>query len=407
MSLENYFDAQLHLEHCVSRQRIVSMILIVAFAFMSISFGPTPEHRPGSRVAADRSSGSWIDQVYSPFDTLRTDLSDYIWPTNASTVITSSFADYRRTHLHEGIDISTNNQKGYPVYASRNGYVSRVFISRRGYGKMLTVRHPDGFATMYAHLQRFMSPIDDYIKTIQKRTKRYSLETDLDPSMFPVSKGDVIAYTGNTGIGSAHLHFEVRDSLFNPINPLLLPRVASALSDEVPPEFQMVAFTPLNRSSKVLGRNKVWAADAKKEGLGSYTVPQSVKLSGSVGISVRAIDRADDLKYRTGSYRFEMYVDGQLLFSSAKNYILESESHPVSMYYDRSLLRTNKGRFEKLYVESGNRLPFYSRLPEGSGTIETSEFKQGEHVLKIVTWDLTGNESTLATILVMGSLSAD
>ena len=168
----------------------------------------------------------------------------------------------------------------------------------------------------------------------------------------------------------------------------------------------MVAFTPLDRSSKVLGRNKTWTGDAKLEGSGSYTLSQPVKLSGSVGISVRATDRADVLKYRTGCYRFEMYVDGQLLFSSAKNYILESESHLVSNYYDKNLIRLRKGRFEKLYVESGNRLPFYNRLPEGAGTIETSEFQPGEHVLKIATWDLSGNESTLTTILVMGSSSA-
>jgi hypothetical protein len=357
-------------------------------------------------VSREHATGGWIEQVYTPFDTLRTDLSDYIWPTNASTVITSSFADYRRTHLHEGIDISTNNQKGYPVYASRDGYVSRVFISRRGYGKMLTVRHPDGFVTMYAHLQKFMASIDEYVKTVQKRTRRYSLETDLDPSMFPVSKGDVIAYTGNTGIGAAHLHFEVRDSSFNPINPLLLPHIASTLSDEVPPEIQMVAFTPLNRSSKVLGRNKAWSEDTKKEDFASYTLSQPVKLSGSIGISVRATDRADVLKYKTGCYRFEMSIDGQLLFSSTKNYILESEAHPVAAYYDKSLLRTTKGRFEKLYIESGNRLPFYNRLPEGSGTIETSEFEPGEHVLKITTWDRSGNESTLTTILVMGTSSS-
>ena len=382
------------------------MISVVALAFLSSSPGPAPRKSPESRTTRDRLASSRIEQIYAPFDTLRTDLSDYIWPTNASTVITSSFADYRRTHLHEGIDISTNNQKGYPVYASRDGYVSRLFISRRGYGKMLTVRHPDGFVTMYAHLQRFTSLIDDYAKKIQKRTKRYSLETDLDPSMFPVSKGDVIAYTGNTGIGAAHLHFELRDSMSNPINPLLLPHVASALSDEVPPQFQMVAFTPLNRSSKVQGRTKAWAADAQKEDFASYTLSQPVKLTGSIGISVRATDQADVLKYRTGCYRFEMCIDGQLIFSSAKDYILESEGHLVSTYYDKDLLRTKKGRFEKLYVESRNRLPFYNRLPEGSGTIETSEFEPGEHVLKISTWDLTGNESTLTTILVMGSSSA-
>jgi hypothetical protein len=386
----------------LNRSRTISILSIIAFVFLSSIPGPV-EKRPAPRATPDRVTNSRIEQIYAPFDTLRTDVSDYIWPTNASTVITSSFADYRRTHLHEGIDISTNNQKGYPVYASRDGYVSRIFVSRRGYGKMLSVRHPDGFVTMYAHLQRFMVPVDDYVKKIQKRTRRYSLETDLDQSMFPVSKGDVIAYTGNTGIGSAHLHFEVRDSAFNPINPALLPHIASSLSDEIPPEFQMVAFTPLGRSSKVLGRKKAWTGDAKKEGSGSYTLSQPVRLSGSIGISVRATDQADVLKYRTGSYRFEMCIDGQLLFSSAKNYILESEAHPVSDYYDKNLLRLRKGRFEKLYVEPGNRLPFYNRLPEGSGTIETSDFEPGEHILKIATWDLSGNESTLTTILVMGT----
>lgn len=224
--------------------------------------------------------------------------------------------------------------------------------------------------------------------------------------MFPVSKGDVIAYTGNTGIGAAHLHFEVRDSMSNPINPFLLPQIASALNDEVPPEFHMVAFTPLDRSSKVLGRTRTWTADARRSEVGSYTLSQPVKLSGSIGISVRATDQADQLKYRTGCYRFELSIDGQILFSSAKKYILESEDHLVSAYYDKNLLRTKKGRFEKLYIESGNRLSFYNRLPEGSGAIETSDYQPGEHILKIATWDPSGNESTLTTILVMGSSSA-
>jgi hypothetical protein len=381
-------------------------MLIVAVAFLVNASDPMSAKNPTKTVIRDGGPTTWIDQVYSPFDTLRTDLSDYIWPTNASTMITSSFADYRRTHLHEGIDISTNNQKGYPVYASRDGYVCRVFISRRGYGKMLTVRHPDGFVTMYAHLQRFIGPLDEYVKKIQKRARRYSLEQDLEPSLFPVSKGDVIAYTGNTGIGSAHLHFELRDSTYNPINPLLLPHVVSALNDQVPPVIQMVAFTPLDRSSKAQGRNKTWTADAHKEGAASYTLSQPVRLSGSIGISVRATDQADGLKYRTGCYRFEMSIDGQVVFSAAKNYITESEPHYVLNYYDRNLLRTKKGRFEKLYIESGNRLPFYSRAPEGSGTIETSDFEPGEHVLKISTWDLTGNESSLTTILSMGTSSS-
>jgi hypothetical protein len=355
----------------------------------------------GTKPDVSRSTPSRMEEIYAPFDTLRTDLPDYIWPTNASIIITSSFAEYRQTHLHEGIDISTNNQTGYPVYASRDGYVCRIFMSRRGYGKMLYVRHADGYVTMYAHLQRFSDPIDRYVKDLQKQTRRYSIEVDIDSSMFRVSKGDLIARTGNTGIGSAHLHFEVRDASFNPINPFLLPQISSSINDTVPPVFHMVAFTPLSGAAKIQGKHRTWVSDAKKEGLGKYILPRPIRLSGSVGISVRATDQADVLRYRTGAYRFEMSVDGQLLFSSAKKFLLESEAHQVLAYYDRNLLRTKKGRFEKLYIESGNRLSFYDRLPEGAGSVDASELQPGDHKLKIVTWDLSGNESTLTAVLVV------
>ena len=389
----------------MNRHRLLLTTFIGALCFITGFSGTTSREVSKNTSRNGRPVNSSIDAVYAPFDTLRTDLEDYIWPTNASTIITSSFADYRRTHLHEGIDISTNNQKGYPVYAARDGYVSHIFISRRGYGKMLTVRHLDSFITMYAHLQRFMDPIDDYVKKIQKRSRRYSLDMDVDSTMFRVSKGDVIAFSGSTGIGAAHLHFELRDSSFNPINPFLLPQISSAIRDQVPPVFHMVGFTPLSRSTKIQGKNKVWTGNPKRDESASYVLQQPVKLSGSVGISVWATDQSDVLKYKTGPYRFELYLDNHLLFSSAKNYILESESHLVSAYYDKSLLRLRKGRFEKLYIESGNRLPFYNRLPEGAGRIDTSDYEEGQHVLRIVTWDLAGNESTLTAIIVLSDRS--
>ncbi|MCX6134058.1 MAG: M23 family metallopeptidase [Ignavibacteriales bacterium] len=360
-------------------------------------------HFPGTNLDSSVNGPhvSRVDEIYAPFDTLRTDLQDYIWPTNASTNITSSFADYRRTHLHEGIDISTNNQKGYPVYAARDGYVSRIFISRRGYGKMLYVRHHDGYVTMYAHLQRFFDPIEKYAKQLQKQNRRYSLEVDIDTSLFRVSKGDLIAYTGDTGIGSAHLHFEVRDSSSNPINPFLLPQISAAIRDVVPPVYHMVAFTPLSGSAKIQRRHKTWVSDAQMESSGNFVLPHPIQLSGSIGVSVSVTDQADVLRYRTGAYRFEMYIDGQPVFSSVKKYILEREAHQVMAYYDRNLLRARKGRFEKLYIESGNRLSFYNRLPEGAGSIEASDLEPGDHELKIITWDLAGNESTLTAILTV------
>jgi hypothetical protein len=345
--------------------------------------------------------GLRTDEIYAPFDTLRTDLQDYIWPTNASTTITSSFADYRRTHFHEGIDISTNKQRGYPVYATRNGYVCHIQVSRRGYGKMLYLRHQDGFITVYAHLQKFKDPIDTYVKKCQKQQKSYSLEIDIDSTMFPVSKGEVIAYTGDTGVGSAHLHFEVRDSSMNPINPFLLPRFSSLLQDTLPPVFQMIAFSPLDQSARVMDRARLWIGDVKRSGPNEFVVQDPIRLSGAVGTSVVVTDRSDALKYRTGAHRFETILDGERLFVSAKKFIPEDEAHEIGWYYDRTLALRRRGRFEKLYIQPGNRLPFYDRLPEGAGVIDAGRLAPGRHELNIAAWDLAGNRSVLSVPLVI------
>ena len=91
---------------------------------------------------------------------IRTDWNDYAWPTEAGRIVTSTFGEYRISHFHAGIDISSGDMQGYAVFASRSGYVSRIRISPTGYGKILYIRHPDGFTTTYAHLERFSPALD-------------------------------------------------------------------------------------------------------------------------------------------------------------------------------------------------------------------------------------------------------
>src|SRR5271169_249465 len=90
----------------------------------------------------------------------QTGWDDYAWPTEAGRIVTSTFGEYRSSHFHAGIDISSGDTQGYGVFASRSGYVSRIRISPTGYGKMLYIRHPDGFTTTYAHLEKFSPALD-------------------------------------------------------------------------------------------------------------------------------------------------------------------------------------------------------------------------------------------------------
>ncbi len=86
--------------------------------------------------------------------------------------------------MHAGIDIVTN--RGTPVYAAGKGRVDYVGY-RGGLGMAVEIDHGFGYRTIYAHLS----------KTLVKKGQK-------------VTRGDLIAKTGSTGLSSGpHLHYEV------------------------------------------------------------------------------------------------------------------------------------------------------------------------------------------------------
>lgn len=145
----------------------------------------------------------------------------YLFPTNASRRINSGFADYRQSHFHGGIDISTNGKIGYPVYASLSGYVDRVSVSPFGYGKMIILRHADSSFTLYAHLSRFSEEIEKRVDAAQRSEGKYEVDLKFPPNEIRVERGEIIARTGATGVGGPHLHFEIHDKDYSFVDPLI------------------------------------------------------------------------------------------------------------------------------------------------------------------------------------------
>ena len=84
---------------------------------------------------------------------------DYLWPTNSSKTITAFFGEERPRRYHAGIDIRTYGKVGFETYAIEDGYIEKIKIDYKGYGKTLYLRLEDGNLAVYAHLDKF-SPED-------------------------------------------------------------------------------------------------------------------------------------------------------------------------------------------------------------------------------------------------------
>ncbi|HAJ98442.1 MAG TPA: peptidase M23, partial [Bacteroidales bacterium] len=92
---------------------------------------------------------------------------------------------YKKMRMHTGVDFIA--PVGTPIYSTGNGVVVRAERHNGGYGLMIEIDHGFGYRTLYAHLSR-----------IQVRVGQR------------ISRGEVIALSGNTGLSSGpHLHYEV------------------------------------------------------------------------------------------------------------------------------------------------------------------------------------------------------
>lgn len=126
-------------------------------------------------------------------------------PLDIGLNIAGSFGELRPNHFHSGIDFRTRQKEGFPVYATADGFVSRLNVSTYGYGKCLYIDHPNGYTTVYAHLQRFSETIDRYVREKQYADKTFVLELRPKADLLSVKKGDLIGYTGNTGGSSGRI----------------------------------------------------------------------------------------------------------------------------------------------------------------------------------------------------------
>ncbi len=311
-------------------------------------------------------------------------------PLNIPMQLVANFGELRANHWHMGLDIRTMKRENLSVYAAADGYISKVKIEPGGFGRAIYINHPKGYTTLYAHLNNFSPALENYVKTEQYRLQSWAVELNIPPALFPVAKGDFIAYSGNTGGSQGpHVHFEIRDTKTDDcLNPLLF---GFPVADAVPPTISRLAMYDRNLS--------VYAQSPKflpvtKAGSGYTLASKVLKVSSNkISFAIGATDRLSGSTNPNGIYSARILMDGVL----ASEFILDDINYNETRYLNAHI-------DYRLKINGGSYVQHLSRMPGDTTTIYTPTANDGVlifadsniHDVRIETRDANQNLSVLS-----------
>lgn len=314
--------------------------------------------------------------------------------------LSGTFAELRTDHFHAGVDIKTQQREGLAIYAVAGGYISRIKVGLFGYGKALYITHPNGYTSVYAHLQKFNAPIERYLKKRQYRKKSYEIQLFPHKDSLLVEKNDLVALSGSTGgFVAPHLHFEIRDTESEqPINPFLF---GMEVADHKKPRIQALVGYPLGKDAHIKRSEIPVQLSFIKQENGDL-LARKISAYGPIGFGINAYDQQDGSYNKNGLYQLEMYVNGKMAHAFNARSFSFSKSKYLNLLIDYERYVTLKQRIQKCFTEPANKLDMYSA--DGSnGYINIEDGKRYD--ILIIARDFKGNEQQIR-IPIVGSKEA-
>jgi len=328
-----------------------------------------------------------INHVDIPFK----DRLYFISPVKIPLALSANFGELRIDHFHSGVDIKTQGVTGQEVVAAADGYIYRIGVAPGGFGKALYVRHPGGYSTVYAHLERFTAEVDAYVKRSQYERKSFTVSLFPEEGRFPVKQGDLIAYSGNSGGSSGpHLHYEIRDSeTEKPLNPLLFD---FGKDDNIKPVIERLAIYPINANSRINGKNSVLKIPVTG-GNGKYTLAKELTISGTTGFGIKSYDLINEAFNKCSAYSVELRIDSNKIYRYIMDGFAFSESRYVNSHIDYETYIKENTYYERMFLLPNNRLSAYKDV-KNRGLFNFTD--SGYHKVEVIITDAHNNESRLA-----------
>ena len=323
-------------------------------------------------------------------------------PLDIPMQLSGNFGELRPNHFHAGFDYKTQQREGLKVYASAEGYVSRIKISTFGNGKTIYITHPNGYTSVYAHLQKAVGPIQDFITATHYKEQAFEIEMYLKPAEIPIKKGDWIAISGNTGASEGpHLHFEIRDSKTEfIINPMLFG-FDSGCRDTKKPTISGLYVYPLF-SSTVNKSNRPIVLNYSLQKDGTY-LSDKVLANGPIGFGITADDYDDVSFNKNGVYSVNSFLNGQLKFGYQFDTHSFDDMRYVNALIDYSKYKKTGQRVQKLFMKNKYGLAFITTDATKGQVIPTPNL---DNIYRIEVADFFGNKTQITVPIQFDTTSA-
>lgn len=289
--------------------------------------------------------------------------------------VTGSFGEFRNDHLHAGIDFGTQSSTGHNVFAIKKGWVYRIKKRSTGEGNTIYLKHEDGTISVYAHLEDFVPKIE----SLADKAEPYDL--------FPKQKlhfleGDIIGFSGESGRGFPHLHFEMRSSM---VKALKQSMFLEGISDTKKPELKSIKLVPFLQDQKPISV----PVESKKE----------IQIAHAVGIAVEAFDQIDNSHSRCHVPEWRVFDGDSLIYHSKMDTLSHNRNYASAMHFLRDSTNLSPTIYVyKLYQDFTQTSPFIVKT-RGNGVLGP-----GLHHIRIEAEDFYGNTShTSLRVRVTGS----
>jgi len=311
-------------------------------------------------------------------------------PLDIPMKLAANFGEIRPNHWHMGLDIRTDQRENLPVHAAADGYIAEVRIEPAGFGRAIFINHPNGLTTVYGHLNDFAPQLQQYIISQQYKMESWQTDLNFPPDLFPVQKGQLIAYSGNTGGSQGpHLHFEIRDTKTTRcLNPLLF---GMPLADNIPPGIVRLAMYDRGRS--VYDQSPKLFPVRKTGGIFSIPKIPVIKTgSRKISFAIQTYDKLSGSNNPIGIYGAGLFFDERPVINFFIDSIDYIETHAINAQVDYKYSYGGGVNLQHLSQLPGDKLHVYNHI-SGDGVLQLND--NSVHTIRIEVKDAYLNSSVL------------